>query len=132
MKCNKFTTKLYDIIICQDESQEKQSAFQFSHLFMIMEYMESDLRKILDKIPDQVQPFTPDHIVNLIYNVLCAINFMHSAGVMHRDIKPANILVNHDCSIRLCDFGLSRTVPQSKDQGLTQIKKDFNVLRKGE
>jgi len=57
---------------------------------------------------------------------------MHSAGVMHRDIKPANILVNHDCSIRLCDFGLSRTVPYAKDQGVAQIKKQYDILRKGE
>ena len=120
MKSNKFTTKLYDIIICQDHTTV--SPYQFSHLFMIMEYMESDLRKILDKIPDQVSPFSPDHIVNLIYNVLCAINFLHTAGVMHRDIKPANILVNHDCSIRLCDFGLSRTVPNKRDHNIESIK----------
>jgi mitogen-activated protein kinase 1/3 len=115
MKSNKFTTKLYDIIICQDPDGGSNQPYQFSHLFMIMEYMESDLRKILDKIPNHVSPFSPDHIVNLIYNVLCAMNFLHTAGVMHRDIKPANILVNHDCSIRLCDFGLSRTVPNKKD-----------------
>lgn len=29
---------------------------------------------------------------------------------MHRDIKPGNVLVNEDCSIRICDFGLSRGV----------------------
>jgi serine/threonine protein kinase len=29
---------------------------------------------------------------------------------MHRDLKPANILVNSDCTIRICDFGLSRGV----------------------
>lgn len=28
---------------------------------------------------------------------------------MHRDIKPANILVNEDCSIKICDFGLARS-----------------------
>lgn len=35
---------------------------------------------------------------------------MHSAKVLHRDIKPGNILVNEDCSIRICDFGLARSV----------------------
>jgi mitogen-activated protein kinase 1/3 len=33
---------------------------------------------------------------------------MHTAGIMHRDIKPANILLNEDCSVRICDFGLAR------------------------
>lgn len=33
---------------------------------------------------------------------------MHSAGVVHRDIKPANILINKDCTAKICDFGLAR------------------------
>ena len=96
---------------------------------MIMEYMESDLRKIMDRIPTQVAPLTIDHIVNLTYNLMCAIHFVHSAGVMHRDIKPANILVNHDCTIKLCDFGLSRTVPLKSVMNarpIEEIKKRFS------
>lgn len=33
---------------------------------------------------------------------------MHSAGIVHRDLKPNNILINSDCEIKLCDFGLAR------------------------
>ena len=32
---------------------------------------------------------------------------------MHRDIKPANILLKADCSIKFCDFGLSRACASS-------------------
>ena len=46
--------------------------------------------------------------------MLCALKFLHSAGVVHRDLKPANILVNSECVIKLCDFGLSRTVEPEK------------------
>ena len=42
-----------------------------------------------------------------------ALKYLHSKRIMHRDIKPANILINHDCEITLCDFGLSRTVPSN-------------------
>lgn len=34
---------------------------------------------------------------------------MHSAGVVHRDLKPSNILINEDCVVKLCDFGLARS-----------------------
>ena len=42
--------------------------------------------------------------------LLNAIAFIHSAGLIHRDIKPSNILINHDYSLKLCDFGLARTL----------------------
>lgn len=31
---------------------------------------------------------------------------------MHRDLKPANILISQECVIKICDFGLARTVPK--------------------
>jgi serine/threonine protein kinase len=35
---------------------------------------------------------------------------------MHRDIKPSNILISNTSSIHLCDFGLSRAIPEEKEE----------------
>jgi serine/threonine protein kinase len=38
------------------------------------------------------------------------VKYLHSANVLHRDLKPANVLVNEDCSVKICDFGLARSI----------------------
>jgi len=36
------------------------------------------------------------------------MKFLHSARVFHRDLKPSNILINSNCNIKICDYGLAR------------------------
>src|ERR1700692_1446599 len=36
------------------------------------------------------------------------MKYIHSANVLHRDLKPGNLLVNADCELKICDFGLAR------------------------
>ncbi|KAF4656005.1 hypothetical protein FOL47_009196 [Perkinsus chesapeaki] len=50
------------------------------------------------------------HKTYLIWQLLRAVKYVHSAHVVHRDIKPQNILINAKCELRLCDFGLARYV----------------------
>ena len=67
--------------------------------------MESDLHAVIKaKILEDV------HKQYIIYQVLKALKYMHSGDLIHRDIKPSNILLNADCSIKICDFGLARSV----------------------
>lgn len=56
----------------------------------------------------------PKELVSLlIYNILCAVKFLHSLNIIHRDLKPSNILLDSDLNVKICDFGLSRTMSES-------------------
>ena len=78
----------------------------FDSLYVVLEYAQSDLKKLF-KSPIHLEMI---HIQTLIYNILLGLKYIHSADVLHRDLKPANVLINEDCSVRICDFGLARSV----------------------
>jgi mitogen-activated protein kinase 15 len=51
---------------------------------------------------------------------LTALKYVHGAGLIHRDIKPSNILIDSRCHVKLCDFGLCRSIAShNKDHLLT-------------
>mmetsp|Transcript_11323 Transcript_11323/g.26063 ORF Transcript_11323/g.26063 Transcript_11323/m.26063 type:complete len:469 (+) Transcript_11323:86-1492(+) len=75
-----------------------------TELYMIMSLSHSDLHKML-RLP--CIALTSLQRTAMSYGLLCALKYLHSGGLCHRDIKPANCLVNEDCSIQLCDFGLA-------------------------
>ncbi len=56
------------------------------------------------------------HKQYVIYQLLKALKFMHSGQLLHRDIKPSNLLLNADCQLRVCDFGLCRSLQETEVQ----------------
>jgi mitogen-activated protein kinase 1/3 len=84
----------------------------FQELYIVMEICDSDLKKLLKADVT----LTPLHIDTLLYNLLVGLQYLHSAGIYHRDLKPANVLVNQDCTAKICDFGLSRATTSSQPE----------------
>ena len=72
--------------------------------YLVCDLEETDLHRVIRSR----QQLSPDHIQWFTYQILKALKFLHSANVTHRDLKPANILLNEDCDLKICDFGLSR------------------------
>ena len=66
--------------------------------------MQTELHRIICSN----QPLTPEHVEFFLYQILRGVKYIHSANVVHRDLKPPNILVNKDCELKICDFGLAR------------------------
>jgi serine/threonine protein kinase len=83
----------------------------FSTLYIITELMDTDLHKIIQS----PQHLSDQHIQYFLYQILKGLKFLHSAGILHRDLKPSNILLNENCELKICDFGLARPIPQKND-----------------
>ncbi|KAJ4490635.1 CMGC/MAPK protein kinase [Lentinula aciculospora] len=81
---------------------------------VIQELMQTDLHKVI-----RTQQLSDDHAQYFIYQTLRALKTIHSADLVHRDLKPANLLVNANCDLKVCDFGLARSVHPTTICGTT-------------
>jgi nemo like kinase len=88
----------------------------FHEVYILTELMQSDLHKIISS-PQQL---TQDHVKLFLYQILRGVKYLHTAGIIHRDIKPGNLLVNSNCLLKICDFGLARVVEMNKNRDMTQ------------
>lgn len=93
-----------NIIGVRDVYSDVQSATHFSSIFIVTHLMETDLSRVIRSN----NHISQEHVCFFTYQILRGLKFLHSANVMHRDLKPQNLLVNANCDLRICDFGLAR------------------------
>jgi len=69
-------------------------------VYLVFEYMETDLEAVV-----RANLLEDVHKRYVSYQLLKALLYLHSAGVMHRDVKPSNLLLNSNGHMKLGDFG---------------------------
>uniref|UniRef100_A0A3Q0RUQ4 Mitogen-activated protein kinase 15 n=1 Tax=Amphilophus citrinellus TaxID=61819 RepID=A0A3Q0RUQ4_AMPCI len=80
-------------------------------IYLIFEYMDTDLHAVIKK-----GTLLKDiHKRYVMYQLLKAVKYLHSGNVIHRDQKPSNVLLDSDCVVKLCDFGLARSLNQIQE-----------------
>ncbi len=81
-----------------------------NELVMIMEFVDG---LTLQQLAQEGR-LDPEKVINYAHQVLAALSFAHSRGVVHRDIKPANIMVTPQGTVKLTDFGIAKS--RAKDE----------------
>ncbi len=104
----------------------------FNDVYIVADLMETDLHRIIYS----KQPLSIQHTQYFTYQILCGLKNIHSAGVIHRDLKPSNLLINADCLLKICDFGLARGVAlpgngddKSPESGGSMLLTEYVVTR---
>ena len=91
-------------------------------LCLVFEFIEG---KTLDKY--KVTEFTKDQKYNIIYQLACCLEFIHSRKFIHRDLKPENIILGKDGFIYLIDFSIAKVLTNA-EYTLTRTKGTLNYL----
>eukprot|EP00252_Welwitschia_mirabilis_P002994 TRINITY_DN1300_c0_g1_i1.p1 TRINITY_DN1300_c0_g1~~TRINITY_DN1300_c0_g1_i1.p1 ORF type:complete len:566 (-),score=90.61 TRINITY_DN1300_c0_g1_i1:2158-3855(-) len=74
-------------------------------VFMVMEYMEHDLKGFLER---RKKSLSTSEVKCLMLQLLEGVNYLHDNWVLHRDLKTSNLLYNNKGELKICDLGLSR------------------------
>ncbi len=91
--------------ICAVHSVEESD----EQTFIVMQFIEGEtLDKSLNGTEISVEEFK-----FLARQIVTAVAFAHSHGVIHRDLKPGNIMLTEDGEIKILDFGLAKVMPQA-------------------
>ncbi|KAA8495292.1 Mitogen-activated protein kinase 14 [Porphyridium purpureum] len=91
--------KIKDVLVPGDGEK-------FNDAFMVLEIMPTDLHRLLN----MKTKLSGEHVKYLMFQLFRGLHYMHSCQVFHRDLKPNNILINKQCDLRICDFGLARAM----------------------
>ncbi|NQU66059.1 MAG: serine/threonine protein kinase, partial [SAR324 cluster bacterium] len=86
--------------------------------FIVMEYVDGiTLEELI-----QEKRFLSNQVAILIFSEICkALKYAHDQMVIHRDIKPANILISKEGIVKLVDFGVSTSLDNDNEEGLTKV-----------
>jgi serine/threonine protein kinase len=87
-------------------------------VYSISEYIEG---RTLEQILEQ-GPMPLERIERYAFQILDALEYIHSQGVIHSDIKPANLMIDAADSVRLIDFGLVRTASAEIAADIKEIR----------
>ncbi len=83
----------------------------FDEIFITQDLMDADLCHMIQS----KYSIGEEHCQRFMYQILRGLKAMHSANVIHRDLKPGNLLWKHNGELRICDFGLARSILEPID-----------------
>jgi len=95
-----------NIVKCLDQGTHEDRSF------IVMEYYCHNVGELIGetyRIENPSRPLRPEQAIRYVRETLHGLAHLHQAGIVHRDIKPFNLLLNDRETIKITDFGLSKS-----------------------
>lgn len=80
--------------------------------YYVMDFIEGE--SLSSRLKRTGKPLSETEALNILNQVLDALDTVHAEGIFHLDIKPANIMIDNHGQAMLIDFGASK---QTKQEG---------------
>ncbi|EPY27477.1 mitogen-activated protein kinase, partial [Strigomonas culicis] len=93
-------------------------------IYLVFEFMEADLHMVI-----RASILEDVHKQFIIYQLLKTMKYLHSAEILHRDMKPSNLLRNCDCTMKVADFGLARSILSLERDEMARPITDYIATR---
>jgi len=94
-------------------------------IYLVFEYMDTDLHNVIKK----GNILKDIHKRYIMYQLLKATKYLHSGNVIHRDHKPSNVLLDSECFVKVCDFGLARSMTSVQQEAGDPSLTDYVATR---
>eukprot|EP01059_Diplonema_ambulator_P002979 TRINITY_DN12621_c0_g1_i1.p1 TRINITY_DN12621_c0_g1~~TRINITY_DN12621_c0_g1_i1.p1 ORF type:complete len:579 (+),score=103.72 TRINITY_DN12621_c0_g1_i1:379-2115(+) len=95
-----------------------------AYVFLIFEMLEGGpIASITAKGHLEGDVWSEEKAIELFYQIVNGLQYLHQEGIVHRDIKPENIVFTHDKrTIKIIDFGVSRIIKEGGNDANTKTR----------
>eukprot|EP00826_Nyctotherus_ovalis_P033181 TRINITY_DN2678_c0_g1_i1.p1 TRINITY_DN2678_c0_g1~~TRINITY_DN2678_c0_g1_i1.p1 ORF type:complete len:367 (+),score=75.07 TRINITY_DN2678_c0_g1_i1:37-1137(+) len=93
-----------------------------NHYCLLLEYMANgSLRELMESLKEMKDsfPLPMRYCLGQLFfaQIICALEYIHSEGIIHKDLKPENVLLDENYHIKVCDFGVCEFSNSGKKTG---------------
>lgn len=85
--------------------------------YYVMDFVDGE--NLAERLKHTGKPMTEEEVLDILPQILNALESVHNAGIWHLDLKPANIMVDKSGNIKLIDFGASKQLNAQKGGATT-------------
>lgn len=102
---------IVNILDAGEDTYLDETGTEHKRSFIVMERVEGlELHRLTAR-----GPLKASEAIRVASELLSALDYAHTAGIVHRDIKPSNIMINRGGQVKILDFGIARAVAETFD-----------------